>query len=134
MLYPIGVIINAIISHARIYGITLIIFHFDLSMASQISAFLASTQQRSQNPRRDCLYTSEEWEVLSKYKEEYKSLRTQEEREALLKGKIFVDMFNFWYNEEQSIPSAEECNHRIKVFLTCFYQMVSILIGCTGSL
>ena len=66
-------------------------------------------------PWKGCQYNVEELKVLGKYKDEYKSKTTHQEREGLLRSKIFVDIFNHW--DSQNIPlSGPEINQRAKVY------------------
>ena len=91
-------------------------------MAAEISHLLAATQQQPAKRRKDCQYNDKEKEVLCKYKDEYKGLRTHAEREALLRGKVFVDIFNYWLQEEGKMPTEEMVTKRIEVY---FVQKVA---------
>ena len=84
-------------------------------MAATISQLLAATQERPPKGRQDCHYNAKEKEVLCKYKEEYKSKRTHAEREALLREKVFVDIFNHWYPVDATMPTEQETKTRIEV-------------------
>ena len=86
-------------------------------MAAVISQFLAATQDHAPKTRRSCQYSAKEKEVLCKFKEEYKLKRTHVEREALLRQKVFVDIFNYWYSLEGIMPTEEEAQKRIEVFI-----------------
>lgn len=70
--------------------------------------------QKTRKIRKECEYTPEERAVLGKYKEEYKSKTTTEEREMLLRTRILVDIFNHWHTQNVDL-SPEEGHTRIKV-------------------
>ena len=69
----------------------------------------------TRKPRKDALYSREEMQVISKYKEEYKEQTTQALRAHVLKNKILVDIFNYW-DDIGNIPTNEEdISDRVKV-------------------
>jgi hypothetical protein len=84
-------------------------------MASEVSHLLELTQRRPQKGRQGCHYNTKEKEVLCKYKDEYKSKKTAVEREALLKGKILVDIFNYWHSLDNTFLTEEVATKRIQV-------------------
>lgn len=84
-------------------------------MASDIPAVLAAIQGQTRRARQECRYTEEERAVLSKYKEEYRSKTNHDERDQLLREKVFVDIFNYWFAKEQVMPSPSENKKRIEV-------------------
>jgi hypothetical protein len=65
--------------------------------------------------RKGCRYSQAERDVLSRHKEEYKSKTTPEEREQVLKQKVFVDIFNHWFATEGTMPGEEESKKRVSV-------------------
>jgi len=76
-------------------------------------------------PRRGSRYTEAERKVLSKYKDEYRSKTTAQEREQLLKQKVLVDIFNYWFSKEGTFPSEEESKQRVKVsYLICIRRCI----------
>jgi hypothetical protein len=83
-------------------------------MASDVPSTLAVLGQTTKS-RKGCRYTDEERAILSKYKDEYKSKTTAQERQQLLKQKLFVDIFNFWFSKEGAKPSEDETKKRVKV-------------------
>ena len=85
-------------------------------MASELLSTLAVIQHQSNESRQGCRYSKEERAILSKYKEEYKAKTTPEGREQVLKQKVFVDIFNYWFSKEGTMPSEEESKKRVTVF------------------
>jgi hypothetical protein len=83
-------------------------------MASNILSPLPAIQGQRGKPRKGCRYTEEERAILSKYKDEYTAKTTAEEREQLLKQKVFVDIFNYWFSKEGA-PSEEQSKKRVTV-------------------
>jgi hypothetical protein len=85
-------------------------------MASEnIPSPLAAIPCQTSKPRRGSRYSEEERALLSKYKDEYKSKTTAQDREQLMKQKVLVDIFNYWFSKEGTIPSEEESKKRVKV-------------------
>ena len=69
----------------------------------------------TKKPRRGALYSREEIEVISKYKEEYKDQTTRALRAHVMRNKILVDIFNYW-DLQGTLPSDEVvCGERVKV-------------------
>ena len=66
-------------------------------------------------PRKDCAYTPAERAILAIFKDEYRTLTTHEERDQFLRGKVLVEMFNYWYSQEGVIPSEQVSKKRIEV-------------------
>jgi hypothetical protein len=85
-------------------------------MASQTPLVLEAIPEWTHKARKGCQYNAEERAVLSKYKEAYKKQTTHVDRENLLRGKILVDIFNYWFTKEGVMPSADEATRRIEVF------------------
>jgi Ni,Fe-hydrogenase III component G len=74
-----------------------------------------SPEAPSRKIRKESQYTQEERTVLGKYRAEYKATTTHSQRDTLVRGKIFPDMFNFWYQKEQRLPNETETEERKKV-------------------
>ena len=69
----------------------------------------------TKKPRRGALYSREEIDVISKYKEEYKDQTTRALRAHVMRNKILVDIFNYW-DVQGTLPSDEAvCGERVKV-------------------
>lgn len=91
-------------------------------MSTQIAlplptAYLEAITNKSRKPRGKSLLTTADKNIINKYKEDYRSKSTTEERSALLRDHILVDIFNFWYNNGV-IPAdltAEQLSERIQV-------------------
>lgn len=80
------------------------------------AAFQKAIEKKTTKKRKDSEYTSEERDVLGKYKEEYKNRTTTDERESLFQNHILVDMFTHWFHKgEISEDMEEEVGNRIKV-------------------
>lgn len=92
------------------------VFDVPPTMVLNIPSTLAALEGESGKSRKGCRYSDAERAVLSKYKEEYKSKTTPEAREQVLKQKVFVDIFNYWYSKEGAMPSEEESKKRVAVF------------------
>lgn len=92
-------------------------------MASQAPAVVLVIPERTHKPRKGCQYNEEERAVLSKHKAEYKSKTTPAEREEVVRNKILVDIFNYWYDKEKIMPSEVLFQQRIQVLF-----FVSIVI------
>jgi hypothetical protein len=74
-------------------------------------------RSRIRQPRKGCLYNSEELLVMNKHKEAYRSQTTQRDRESLLRTAIFVDIFNYW--DFKQIPLDEkEIKDRMQVWMS----------------
>jgi len=82
--------------------------------------------------RRGATYSREELEVISKYKDEYKEQTTRPLRAHVLRNKILVDLFNYWW-QENTLPTDEEgCVARVKV--TCYHiDIVGRLMADLGT-
>lgn len=76
---------------------------------------ILGTQEQGRKVRKDSQYTAEERAVLTVYKKAYKATTSYSQRDALLRGSIFPDIFNFWYIKEQSMPTETETLERRKV-------------------
>jgi hypothetical protein len=70
-------------------------------------AFLKGVNQNDRGPRKKGRYSTEEKEVLNKYKHDYRKTTTTEERYDLLRNRILVDIFNFWYAKGEVTPNIE---------------------------
>lgn len=81
------------------------------------ATFLDAVQKKTRKPRRQSEYTVEERAVLGKYKDEYRRMSNVEERDALFRNHILVDMFNYWYGKGIVCGdiSEEDTAVRIKV-------------------
>jgi hypothetical protein len=77
---------------------------------------LPRIQETFQKGRKDCKYTVEERKVIGKYKNEYKKATNRAERAMLMKNKILVDIFNYWYSQGLELDEGES-EKRIKVFV-----------------
>ena len=86
-----------------------------MASGSDIPSILPAMQGEGTKPRKGCRYSQAERDVLSRHKEEYKSKATPEEREQVLKQKVFVDIFNHWYTTEGTMPSEAESKERVSV-------------------
>jgi ribosomal protein S14 len=83
-------------------------------MASSIPSIPRDTGAKKQ--RQGCKYTSAERAIISKFKDEYLSKTTFEEREQLIKGKVVADIFKYWLEREGVEPSESETKQRIEVY------------------
>ena len=70
-------------------------------------AFLKGVNQNDRGPQKKGRYSTEEKEVLNKYKHDYRKTTTTEERYDLLRDRILVDIFNFWYAKGEVTPNIE---------------------------
>ena len=91
-------------------------------MTSEIPAplqatFLDAVQHKTRKPRKQSDYTLEERAVLAKYKDEYRKKANIDERDALFRNHLLVDMFNYWYGKGtiSADISEEDTAERIKV-------------------
>ena len=66
--------------------------------------------------RRDAIYTKEEMTVIGKYKEEYRTRTTKEERKHVMM-KILLDIFTYWDERGNIAADDEENAERARVFL-----------------
>lgn len=80
-------------------------------------AFLKGVNQNNRGPRKKGRYSKEEKAVLNKYKHDYRKTTTTEERFDLLRNRILVDIFNFWYAKGEVTPNIEPdvLSEKIKV-------------------
>jgi hypothetical protein len=74
-----------------------------------------SNARKIRKARQACHYTAEEREVFNKYKEEYRSQTTKEQRGHILKTQILPDLFNYWTNDGAVPLSDAEACKRVKV-------------------
>ena len=72
---------------------------------------------KSQQPRKDTLYSRDEVKVLSIHKAEYKEQTTPEWRMKIFMDKILPDIFNHWVEEGTAPVEEEESMRRVKVCL-----------------
>ena len=82
-------------------------------MDFSISSIPTDTGNKKQ--QQGCKYTSAEHAIISRFKDEYLSKRTPEEREQVIKGKVVVDIFKYWLGREGVEPSERETKRRINV-------------------
>ena len=61
---------------------------------------------KPRKPRKQSEYSTQERSIMSKYKEEYKA-KTGKERENVLRGKVLVDIFNFWHSKGVELDEPE---------------------------
>lgn len=73
------------------------------------------TQAEGRKQRKGCQYTTEERAILGNYKVAYKATTTHAERDALLRGSIFPDIYNYWFQKEGGSPPEAEIAIRRKV-------------------
>jgi hypothetical protein len=78
-------------------------------------------QEPVRKARKGCQYTDEERAVLGKFKAAYKATTNHSQRDALMRGSIFPEMWNFWFQKEQVMPTEEQTLSRRKVRLTQFF-------------
>src|SRR5277367_2063159 len=105
---------------------TLYFIFTDHRMGSDIPSTLAAIQGQRSKSRRGCRYTDEERTILSRYKDEYKGKTTAQEREQVLKQKLFVDIFNYWFFKEGAFPSEDETKKRVTVLF------LIVITSCTN--
>jgi hypothetical protein len=72
-------------------------------------------QDEVRKARKGCQYSNEERNILQKYKAAYKATINHSERDLLLRSRIFPDMYNFWFQKEQVMPTETETAVRRKV-------------------
>jgi hypothetical protein len=77
-----------------------------------------ATLEPTRKARKGSLYTDEERVILGKYKAAYKATTTHSQRDALLRGSIFPEIFNYWFQKEQIMPIESEIVIRRKVAIT----------------
>lgn len=68
----------------------------DASPAPPFVQALMTPRPRKQ--RKETFYTKEERAIMGKYKDDFKTTRGKE-RDHIVRGKILVDLFNFWHNK-----------------------------------
>jgi hypothetical protein len=56
--------------------------------------------------RKECQYTKQEIAVMAKYKDEFKTT-TGKERDHVLRGKLLVDLFNFWHKRGRHVAKED---------------------------
>ena len=80
-------------------------------------AFLKGVHHNDRGPRKKEQYSTGEKDVLNKYKHDYRKTTTKEERYDLLRNRILVDIFNFWYAKGEVTPDIEPdlLSYKIKV-------------------
>ena len=84
------------------------------SMATGMHIALESLQRQTKRARKGCSYNEEEMMLLCKYKKEYKSKTTHQERDMMLRNYILVDIFNYWSAKNIELGETEVQN-RTKV-------------------
>ena len=79
--------------------------------------FHKAVEKKARAPRKDSRYSTDEKKVLEKYKHEYRKTTTPEERYDLLRNRILVDIFNYWYEKGEVTPEIGEIalSERIRV-------------------
>src|ERR1700734_724030 len=111
--YPINSPIPAFILHC---------FHrYPLVMTTQLAvpleaAFYQAVGKKTKKARKN-QFTREEIDVLEKYKKEYRKMTTTEDRHALIRTHILVNIFNYWFSKGV-VPkevSEKDMAQRIKV-------------------
>jgi hypothetical protein len=81
---------------------------------SIVNPITQALEPKARQPQKGCQYNAEERAVFGKYKEEYRSKTSHQEREVLLRQNIFVDIFNYW--QSQNVPlNGTDINQRAKV-------------------
>ena len=68
--------------------------------------------------RHDSRYSRDEMQVISKYKQEYREQTTRDLRHHVFKGKILVDLFNYWLAQGQAPDTEADSATRMKVSRT----------------
>jgi len=87
--------------------------------------FNKGVNKNQRGPRKTGRYSKEEKEVLMKYKDNYRRTTTTEERYDLLRNRILVDIFNFWYAKGEVSPDIEPdlLSDKIKVMSNkCYHE------------
>lgn len=90
--------------------------HFH-AMATNTSAHQAILQQlmtpKPRKQRKECEYTKQERAIMERYKEDFKRT-TGQERDGILRGKLLVDLFNFWHKRGMYV-AAEDMENQVTV-------------------
>jgi hypothetical protein len=73
------------------------------------------TQAEGRKQRKGCQYTTEERAILGNYKVAYKATTTHAERDALLRGSIFRNIYNYWFQREGDLLTEAEIMIRREV-------------------
>lgn len=76
---------------------------------------VTEAQAKPRKVRKECSYTTEERAILAKYKEEYLATTSHQQRDQLLRGEVFCDMFNYWHGRDGVDLTEEETSTRQKV-------------------
>jgi hypothetical protein len=91
-------------------------------MSTQIAVplptvYLEAVTNKARKPRSQCALSTSERNVINKYREEYRSKTTTEERTDVLRNNILVDIFNHWFNQGVVTAdiNADDLSERIKV-------------------
>ena len=65
--------------------------------------------------RQDSKYSREERAVIGKYKAEYRSQTTMDQRGHIFKSSILPDIFNHWTNNGTEPIAEDEMKEKVKV-------------------
>jgi len=89
---------------------------------------LEAVINKSRKPRSQCSLTTADRNVINKYRDEYRSKTTTQERINLLRDNIFVDIFNHWF--QRGVINADidsnGVSERIKVCMKLYFILSSV--------
>lgn len=90
-------------------------------------AYLKAIERKNREPRKNSEYTTQEINVLKKYKHIYRKATTTEERFELLQNHILVDIFNYWHDNGKVTPTigVKGLASKIKVLKKSFMILKS---------
>ena len=71
--------------------------------------------EKLRKTRKECSYTAAERAILTKHKEAYLATTSHQERDQLLRGAVFIDMFNYWFDGDKVVMTEEEIVEKQKV-------------------
>lgn len=71
--------------------------------------------EKLRKTRKECSYTAAERAILAKHKEAYLATTSHHERDRLLRGEVFIDMFNYWFDGDKVVMTEEEIVEKQKV-------------------
>jgi hypothetical protein len=108
-----------------------VISTYQISSLSDCRTIGFPSSEQQTMPRRTPQYSVEDCDVLNTFREEYRQKVDIQQRNTMLRSKIFPSMFNHWKTPPESL-SEKEKSDRLKVSFLSSIQNFSLCIT-TGS-
>jgi hypothetical protein len=85
-----------------------------------------AVEKKPRAPRKKSRYSQEEKLVLEKYKHAYRKTTNADERYDLLRNRLLVDIFNYWFEKGEVTPAIGEKALSEKIRVRCVNIYITV--------